>query len=394
MSEQETTIEDRNFRRYQWFVRTTALAIAIGLLWGGSVAVPALSPFIALAAWLATRTFRVLTVLGLVVTVIVLVHPRWFCRWLCPLGLCAEGASRLGRRWGRRPRKSTPLGQWILWLTLGGALFGWPLLLWLDPLVIFAGLFGLTTLRSVPAACLTTLPALAVLLLSLAWPHIWCGQLCPLGALQDLLSHPGRRWHKRAVSTSDSGLPLARRAILGAAVGAASASALRLTGTAATRPLRPPGAIAKPEFLTVCVRCGNCIRVCPTRIIEPDLGRHGLTSLMSPVLHFQNGYCREDCTRCTRVCPSGALTPLTRKFKRRVRIGLPQVDMNVCLLGEDRECSECRRWCPYDAIRYVFSETEYCLIPQIDPAKCNGCGACEMACPVKPKKAIVVVPLG
>ena len=74
-------------------------------------------------------------------------------------------------------------------------------------------------------------------------------------------------------------------------------------------------------------------------------------------------------------------------------MGLAKVDMNVCLLGEDRECAECRRWCPYGAIRYVFSEDSYSLTPVIDTEKCNGCGACEMACPTKPAKAIVVVPL-
>ena len=78
--------------------------------------------------------------------------------------------------------------------------------------------------------------------------------------------------------------------------------------------------------------------------------------------------------------------------KAKVSLGLPRVDMGVCLLGDERECTECRRWCPYEAIRYVFSEAEYTLVPQIDLERCNGCGACEMVCPVKPKKAIVVVP--
>jgi len=72
--------------------------------------------------------------------------------------------------------------------------------------------------------------------------------------------------------------------------------------------------------------------------------------------------------------------------------GLGIGDLNVCLLGEDREYAECLRWCPYEAIRYVFSEASYTLTPVIDTEKCTGCGACEMACPTKPDKAIVIVP--
>ena len=109
---------------------------------------------------------------------------------------------------------------------------------------------------------------------------------------------------------------------------------------------------------------------------------------MTPVLSFNKDYCREDCVRCTRVCPSGALAGLDIGKKQQIRIGLARVDMNICLLGEDRECSACMRWCPYNAIRYVFSEAEYTLVPVIDAGKCNGCGACEVACPTSPRKAI------
>jgi MauM/NapG family ferredoxin protein len=395
LSERDATTENRNFRRYRQFVRGAALVIAIVLLRRGygAIAVPGLSPFIALASMLAIRAFHVVALLGLAITVVVLVHPRWYCRWLCPMGLCGEGASRLGRHFGRKTPKAIPLGQWILWLTLGGALFGRPLLLWLDPLAIFSGLFSLKTAGSISGVWLLALPATVVLLLSVAWPYIWCGRLCPLGALQYLLALPGRRWHKRTGWTSDSGLVLGRRAILGAAVGAVSASALKAVGTPVSRPLRPPGALDEPEFLGACVRCGNCLRACPSQIIQPDLGGHGLTSLLSPILSFADDYCREDCVACTSVCPSGALSHVLVHVKPRHRIGVPKVDMNICLLGEDRECAECRRWCPYGAIRYVFSESEYCLKPQIDEAKCNGCGACEKVCPTSPQKAIVVRPL-
>jgi formate hydrogenlyase subunit 6/NADH:ubiquinone oxidoreductase subunit I len=140
------------------------------------------------------------------------------------------------------------------------------------------------------------------------------------------------------------------------------------------------------------MRCGNCLRVCPSQIIERDVGQNNWANLFTPILSFDNDYCHEDCIRCTEVCPSGALVPLSLKKKPDIRIGFPQVDMNVCLLGDDRECSVCKRLCPYDAIHYVFSEEEYTLVPKIDPHKCNGCGACEAACPTEPQKAIVMLP--
>jgi len=146
-------------------------------------------------------------------------------------------------------------------------------------------------------------------------------------------------------------------------------------------------------FAGLCTRCGNCAHVCPSGIVERDLGDGGWATFLTPVLKFHNDYCREDCVRCTEACPSGALSRVFRVKKEFIRLGLPRVDMSLCLLGEDRECSLCRSRCPYGAIRYVFSETEYTLTPQVDPNQCNGCGACEAACPTSPRKAIVVVPI-
>jgi Pyruvate/2-oxoacid:ferredoxin oxidoreductase delta subunit len=66
------------------------------------------------------------------------------------------------------------------------------------------------------------------------------------------------------------------------------------------------------------------------------------------------------------------------------------VNAELCLLSDDRECSACRNHCPYEAIRYVFSEKDYMLTVVIDAARCPGCGACQVVCPASPEKAIVV----
>jgi len=313
------------------------------------------------------------------------------------MGVCMDVASGAGRRLGRRSARGPRLGQWIVFLTLGGALLGYPLLLWLDPLAIFAGVFDIIGCGREPAAWAGASLFFATVALSMAWPGVWCSRLCPLGAFQDLLLQARRSLGalvRRKVASEEPHITqphLVRRTFFGVAAGAVLAKIGRFLGKP-LRPLRPPGALPEAEFIGLCTRCGNCVRACPSGIIQRDLGQNGLAGLLTPTLRFEKDYCREDCVRCTEVCPSGALMPMRLESKPQARIGVPEVDMNLCLLGDDRECAACARWCPYGAIRYVFSEQEYTLCPQIDPNRCNGCGACEAACPTKPKKAIVVRP--
>lgn len=360
------------------------------------VFVPALSPFVAVTSILAAKTLQPILILGLVTGFIVLVRPRWFCRWVCPMGLCLDGASFLGRYLKRKPCQTMSIGRWLLVLTLGGAIIGFPLFLWSDPLALFSGIFLLTEQNQRLTGTVSFLIVMLLLVLSLLRPHIWCRGFCPLGAFQDLLSKISRSIRSILRLATDlpgrdhSGYPVARRTVLGLLVGAASAGILRLTARKPPRPLRPPGAVDELTFKGLCTRCGNCIRSCPHDIIRRDTGQQNITSVLTPVLTFDKNYCREDCIRCTLVCPSGALVGITLDNKPNTQIGMARVDMNICLLGEDHECSACMRWCPYNAVRYVFSEAEYVLVPIIDAGKCNGCGACEVACPTSPHKAIRV----
>jgi ferredoxin-type protein NapF len=387
-------------RRTRQVVRVVLLAAAVLLLLPlpkGSrllVVVPALSPFVALASLLSTWTFQLATAIGLIVTIVVLIRRRWFCRWVCPAGTCADLAGRLGLRLHRRCPRVPPFGQWIALLTLGGALLGYPLLLWLDPLAMFSGFLSIRNIRAVPGIGWGAIAFAVILALSVVWPGVWCARLCPLGALQDLLSrlaHMVSKAPTRSSQQANGGLP--RRAVLGAVTGLSLAAVVRRVRGSTPPPLRPPGTVDEARFAGLCVRCGICLRACPTHIIQPDQGGHGIASLLTPTLDFSRDYCHKDCTQCTEVCPSGALAPVTTEEKQRASIGLPRVDMNICLLGDDRECSLCRNWCPYEAITLEFSPVEYTLTPRVDPAKCPGCGACQAVCPTSPIKAIVVHPL-
>jgi ferredoxin len=395
--------ERKNRGRLRRAVRAICLAAVVAMLiWGAkrprlAAMLPAVSPFVAAASILATRALRATATLGLAVGILAVVRRRWFCRWACPTGLCADGASRLGRVCRARSRRLPPLGQWILLATLGGACLGYPLLLWLDPVAMFSGLASLC--GSEPAARWCAMGVPAVLVLSLLVPGAWCASLCPLGAMQDLLwklrGLPRHSWSApQDGSPAERGWSVTRRGALGVSLGVLWAASVRRVRAAVPRALRPPGAIPEPGFLGVCLRCGNCARACPSQIIHPDLNSHGLASLLTPVIEFREDYCREDCTRCMDSCPSGALLRLAAVDKLRAPLGRPRVDMELCLLGHDRDCTLCSMLCPYGAITKVFSEEDYTMKPQIDLQKCPGCGACEAACPTAPVKAIRIEPLG
>lgn len=393
----------------RWLVRGLVLAAAVALLlpwnvWPSTPLLPpSLSVYVALGAVIAARSVGLVALLALPVLLVVLVKRRWFCRWMCPTGLLLDVAGGTNPSARSRFVRAPSLGVWIALLTFGGAVVGYPLFAWLDPLALFAGLVhGVGRWPPEPAVVAYALALPAILLLSHFWPNLWCMKLCPLGATQDLLA-VRRRPCKKSAEASDEPAPtvarggwqVGRRGLLALGAGGLAGFFTRRRsrgGEAAA--LRPPGSVDESRFTGMCVRCGNCVAVCPTRILQPDWGQHGVAGLLAPVVQFDEGYCREDCRRCNQVCPSGAIQRLSLPEKQAAAIGLAVVDMSICLMSDDHECSICRNHCPYEAISAVFSEKEYTMTVVVSAAKCPGCGACEVACPVMPTKAIRVVPCG
>lgn len=311
---------------------------------------------------------------------------RGFCHYLCPVGwlveVCARARPSAGCAYARVPQ----FGQWAALLTLGGAIASLPLFLLLDPLTLFSGAAG-------GAHQPVSLPQLAygaglavVLVLSLAFPLLWCKRLCPLGATQDLLAELDRVFARRVgvdESTADrKDLTLARRAFLGVGGGmAVSALAIRAPKEIAAGRLRPPGSVGERQFAALCVRCGNCMRSCPSHIIQPDLRPPSLAGLFVPELDFDTSYCIETCHACGQNCPTGAIAALSLDDKNEWRIGLARIEQAGCLLAIEMECSACTLICPRDAIFEEFSRETYTVMVHVDALKCNGCGACVAVCP-------------
>lgn len=397
-------LESRERRILRLATRSVVLAVgavcALGVLpwpWTAMV-LPALSPYVAIGAALAGRTLLAVTPFGLFVAAVAISWPRWFCRKACPVGLLIELVGRLRPKAKPRLARVPPFGQWVVLVTLAGALLGYPTLLWLDPLALFNGFF--TGLRQ-PLNWTMLIVGIGlplVLLLGLLWPFIWCRRVCPLGATQDLLAFLRRliRRRRREALHLDSGPrvnPLARRTAIGMVAGGCVAVAVpRWARGSGNPPLRPPGAIGEERFTGLCIRCGNCVRACPTHIIQPDPGRHGLAGLLAPLVSFETGYCQPDCHRCTQVCPSGAIAQLTLAEKEQAVIGLARVDMPTCLLSRNEECGACVAVCPYQAIELGFDDEDYSSTVAVNPEACNGCGACELNCPTEPARAIRVCP--
>lgn len=156
-------------------------------------------------------------------------------------------------------------------------------------------------------------------------------------------------------------------------------------------PIVPPGSHSLKHMMQHCTGCQLCVSECPNGVLRPSMD---IMNLMQPVMSFEKGYCRPECTRCSEVCPAGAIKLIDKEEKSSIQIGHAVVYPDFCLsaLGEN-ECGNCARHCPVGAIEMVPSDPDDDLspsVPAVNENTCIGCGACEHLCPVRPLSAIHV----
>jgi ferredoxin len=197
---------------------------------------------------------------------------------------------------------------------------------------------------------------------------------------------------------------LSRRGALGALVTGAAGmlllgTDLRLRQENPWR-IRPPGVTDDDKFLSTCIRCSQCMKICPTTALQPALTEAGLEGIWTPLVVPRVGYCDYGCTACGQVCPSGAIPLLLLEEKRQAVIGKASIDRNRCLpWASGVPCIVCEEMCPtpQKSIRLEEAmvadssgQTVTVLRPSVLRDLCIGCGICEHYCPLEGNAAIRV----
>ncbi|MEI8340293.1 MAG: 4Fe-4S dicluster domain-containing protein, partial [Verrucomicrobiota bacterium] len=209
----------------------------------------------------------------------------------------------------------------------------------------------------------------------------------------------------------------ARRALLGGLLGFGFFGFGRASGAQDRdynkQVIRPPGSVEEKDFLDRCIKCDQCIRVCPTNVLQPAIFQAGLEGIWTPILNMKIGYCELNCTLCGQACPTGAIQRVTIEEKTGVgkyaeqgpiRLGTAFYDHGRCLpWSMETPCVVCEEVCPVSP-KAIFSREvtftkrdgkEITLRqPYVDPALCIGCGICEHECPVTDEAAIRITAIG
>ncbi|MFC1735966.1 4Fe-4S binding protein [Candidatus Hydrogenedentota bacterium] len=230
-----------------------------------------------------------------------------------------------------------------------------------------------------------------------------CEAICPQKAIDIGFATPPHEQLRRSYAMS-------RRGFLAASgVGLLAAPAIKLnpaSAQGALRVVRPPGVENEAEFLSKCVRCGECMKVCPNNALHPAMFESGFEGLLTPRFVARIGYCSYDCTLCGQVCPTGAIRELSigdpdRTEKHNFVMGTAFFNKSRCIpWAEHRDCTVCEEHCPVSPKAIVTRKTEVVdpaiggmltvKMPYVIKTRCTGCGICENKCPLRGESAILV----
>lgn len=191
--------------------------------------------------------------------------------------------------------------------------------------------------------------------------------------------------------------------------------------------IRPPGALEEKKFLATCIKCGQCVQICPYHSLSL-LGIDTKNSVGTPYINARQRACYLcDLFPCILACPTGSLNH-SISAQNEISMGVAYLknphkclsllnqyvtkdsiknilthsnknerESNILLELEKyigKECTICADMCPYvdkqNAIEMVKNEQGR-FFPQIKK-ECVGCGVCEELCPADGDGAIVIIP--
>ncbi|MDR2554535.1 MAG: 4Fe-4S dicluster domain-containing protein [Fibromonadaceae bacterium] len=230
-----------------------------------------------------------------------------------------------------------------------------------------------------------------------------CKKVCPSKAIS--YSKPPKRIEQKKAETLSEGGNERRNLFVGSTIAILSSAAKLQASNGdggltvlvdkkvpANRqsPIVPAGSGSFKHFHDHCLGCQLCASVCPNDVLSNKA--FGTTK---PNMSFERGYCRPECVKCSEVCPTGAIKPITRAEKSSIQIGYAVWNKELCIVNKDKVvCDLCSRKCPNAAISMIPQSADAPpdapKIPMIDTSRCIGCGACEHLCPSRPYSAIYV----
>jgi ferredoxin len=225
-----------------------------------------------------------------------------------------------------------------------------------------------------------------------------CFGACPEEGIGYRFIKPWNRGSRKEDAKGAKGNGVSRRMFFGTVVGGTTAMLAAKTVVGKNEkpqgvseiPVTPPGAVSIWHYTSKCTACHLCVSVCPTKVLQPTFLEFGTAGMFQPKMNYHAEYCNFECVKCTEVCPSGALLPVTKEQKATLQIGVSKFIKSLCIVETKKTaCGACSEHCPTKAVEMVpYLGT--LTLPQVDEKICVGCGACEYACPTKPDKAIYV----
>ncbi len=277
--------------------------------------------------------------------------PRFFCRYLCPLGALYALAARLPLL-RRRVRDCD-------------------------------GCAGIDASRSCAAECrMGAVPANPRHSRSAECIRcMQCRRLCHAGAVDFA-------WGAPLPDRRDEPLDVTRRGFLAAGATGLLLAPVLARGAAARgspeRVVRPPRVDDEDLFLDQYVRCGLCVQACPTQTLQPIGLEAGAAGLWSPAITPRIAGCKPECNACALVCPTEAIPPFSTRLEDKwaTKMGTAQFESTRCIsYAEGAGCARCIRVCPTRAIVIDSSPGRHPMRPaRVDLFRCVGCGLCEHTC--------------